>query len=52
VASPPLALEILSDLARQAACGDAHAAHELMLNHIESSRKRFIPAVEALNAKI
>jgi DNA-binding GntR family transcriptional regulator len=30
---------------------DGPAAHELMRNHIESSRRRFIPAVEALNAR-
>ena len=31
--------------------GNGVAAGELMHSHIESSRQRFIPAVEALNAK-
>ena len=46
----PLALAEHVQIAEAIAAGDAVAANALMLNHIESSRRRFIPAVEALNA--
>lgn len=46
----PLALSEHVEIARAIAGHDARAASELMLNHIESSRQRFIPAVEALHS--
>jgi DNA-binding GntR family transcriptional regulator len=47
----PLALTEHVQIAGAIKRGDSPAAHELMRDHIESSRRRFIPAVEALNAK-
>ena len=47
----PLALTEHVQIADAIKRGDGPAAHELMRSHIESSRRRFIPAVEALNAK-
>ena len=49
--SRPLALSEHVAIVGAIKSGDASAAHGLMLDHIESSRRRFIPAVEALNAK-
>jgi DNA-binding GntR family transcriptional regulator len=46
----PLALSEHEQIATAIKGGDSGGAHELMLNHIESSRQRFAPAVEALNA--
>jgi DNA-binding GntR family transcriptional regulator len=46
----PLALSEHREIVSAIAAGSSDSARELMLNHIESSRKRFIPAVEALNA--
>ena len=46
----PLALSEHVEIAAAIAGGNGVAAGELMLRHIESSRQRFIPAVEALNA--
>ncbi len=48
----PLALTEHAEIAAAISGGDGSAARELMLSHIESSRQRFIPAVEALNAKL
>lgn len=47
----PLALTEHIEIAAAIKSGDGVAARDLMLSHIESSRQRFIPAVEALNAK-
>ncbi|MCU1422397.1 MAG: GntR family transcriptional regulator [Microbacteriaceae bacterium] len=47
----PLALAEHGEIASAIARGDGAAARDLMLGHIESSRQRFIPAVEALNAR-
>jgi len=47
----PLALSEHVEIAAAIAGGNGVAAGELMFSHIESSRQRFIPAVEALNAK-
>ncbi len=47
----PLALVEHTQIAAAIATGDGPAARALMLDHIESSRRRFIPAVEAVNAK-
>lgn len=49
-AKRPLALSEHVEIAGAIAEGNGVAAGELMLRHIESSRQRFIPAVEALNA--
>jgi DNA-binding GntR family transcriptional regulator len=46
----PLALTEHVQIADAIKNGDRPAAYELMRSHIESSRRRFIPAVEALNA--
>lgn len=46
----PLALTEHVEIVNAIAGGDGESARELMLHHIESSRRRFIPAVEALNA--
>jgi DNA-binding GntR family transcriptional regulator len=46
----PLALTEHVQIADAIKAGSAPAAHDLMLSHIESSRLRFIPAVEALYA--
>ncbi len=46
----PLAVAEHIEIASAIAAGDGPTARELMLHHIESSRLRFIPAVEALNA--
>ena len=46
----PLALSEHVEIAAAIAGGNGVAAGELMLRHIESSRQRFIPAIEALNA--
>jgi len=48
----PLALSEHVAIVAAIKAGDGAAAHDLMLSHIESSRQRFIPAVEALNAKV
>lgn len=48
---PPLALTEHVGIAAAISGGSGAVAGELMLSHIESSRQRFIPAVEALNAK-
>ena len=48
----PLALSEHVEIAAAIAGGSRVAAGELMFSHIESSRQRFIPAVEALNAKL
>ena len=47
----PLALIEHVEIVAAIAGGNGVAAGELMFSHIESSRQRFIPAVEALNAK-
>jgi len=47
----PLALTEHAEITRAIKNNDGGAASALMLNHIESSRRRFIPAVEALNAR-
>ncbi|WP_345762080.1 GntR family transcriptional regulator [Diaminobutyricibacter sp. McL0608] len=47
----PLALTEHAEIAAAIAGGRADTARDLMLDHIESSRLRFIPAVEALNAR-
>jgi DNA-binding GntR family transcriptional regulator len=47
----PLAVSQHIEIVNAIAGGAAESARELMLDHIESSRQRFIPAVEALNAK-
>ncbi len=49
-AERPLALSEHEEIAVAIKTGDPLGSHELMLNHIESSRQRFAPAVEALNA--
>jgi DNA-binding GntR family transcriptional regulator len=46
----PLALAEHMEIAAAISRGDGTLAGDLMLNHIETSRRRFIPAVEALNA--
>ena len=46
-----LALAEHGEIASAIARGDGAGARDLMLGHIESSRQRFIPAVEALNAR-
>jgi DNA-binding GntR family transcriptional regulator len=48
----PLALSEHVAIVAAIKAGDGSAARDLMLNHIESSRRRFIPAVEALNARV
>lgn len=47
----PLAVAEHIEIVKAIAGSAADSAGELMLHHIESSRQRFIPAVEALNAK-
>ncbi len=47
----PLAVSEHVEIVNAIAGGAADSARELMLHHIESSRQRFIPAVEALNTK-
>ena len=47
----PLALTEHDKIVAAISGGDAAGASSLMLHHIESSRRRFIAAVEALNAK-
>jgi DNA-binding GntR family transcriptional regulator len=47
----PLALAEHEQIVAAIAAGDGDSAHALMLHHIESSRQRFIAAVEALNTK-
>lgn len=47
----PLALTEHVEIVNAISQGAGESARELMLHHIESSRQRFIPAVEALNAK-
>jgi DNA-binding GntR family transcriptional regulator len=47
----PLALSEHEEIVGAIAGGDGQSAHSLMLQHIESSRLRFVTAVEALNAK-
>lgn len=47
----PLALTEHIEIVQAITGGDGETARALMLHHIESSRRRFIPAVEALNAK-
>ncbi len=47
----PLAVSEHQEIVSAIASGDGDSASALMLHHIESSRQRFIPAVEALNAK-
>ena len=47
----PLALSEHVEITAAISGGNGVAAGELMFSHIESSRQRFIPAVEALNAK-
>lgn len=47
----PLALSEHVDIAAAITRGDGPTAGDLMRAHIESSRKRFIPAVEALNVR-
>lgn len=47
----PLAVTQHVEIVNAIAGGAADSARELMMHHIESSRQRFIPAVEALNAK-
>lgn len=46
----PLALAEHEQIAAAIKSGEAATAQQLMLSHIESSRQRFVPAVEALNA--
>ena len=46
----PLALSEHIEITTAIRGGDGHAARELMLSHIDSSRRRFIPAIEALHA--
>ena len=46
--STPLALTEHRDIVSAIAAGSDERAGELMLHHIESSRRRFIPALEAL----
>jgi len=50
-ADQPLALTEHVQIAAAISSGAAESAQELMLGHIESSRRRFVPAVEALNAR-
>jgi len=47
----PLALSEHHKIVGAISGGERDEARSLMLQHIESSRRRFIPAVEALNAK-
>ena len=47
----PLAISEHEEIVGAIAGGDGDRARELMLHHIESSRHRFIAAVEALNAR-
>lgn len=47
----PLALSEHVEIAAAIAAGDGTRTRALMLHHIESSRRRFIPVVEALNAR-
>lgn len=47
----PLALSEHEEILAAISGGASDSAHELMLHHIESSRQRFIPAVEALNSR-
>lgn len=47
----PLALTEHINIVGAIKAGDGVSARQLMLDHIESSRKRFIPAVEALNSR-
>lgn len=47
----PLALSEHNEILAAIVGGSADAAQALMLHHIESSRQRFIPAVEALHAR-
>lgn len=46
----PLALSEHRQIVSAIAAGDADTAGRLMLHHIESSRQRFIPALQALTA--
>lgn len=46
----PLAISEHVEIAAAIAANDSAGARELMLRHIDSSRRRFIPAVEALNS--
>ena len=46
----PLAIEEHARIAAAIAANDSAEAEELMLRHIDSSRRRFIPVVEALTA--
>lgn len=46
----PLALSEHIEITIAIRGGDSDAARELMLSHIDSSRRRFIPAIEALHA--
>lgn len=46
----PLALSEHIEITIAIRSGDGDAARELMLSHIDSSRRRFIPAIEALHA--
>jgi len=47
----PLALAEHEEIVAAIVGGAGDSASELMLHHIESSRQRFIPAVEALNSR-
>lgn len=47
---PPLAVSEHTAIAQAIVAGDGPGASQLMRHHIDSSRLRFIPAVEALNA--
>lgn len=47
----PLAVLEHIEIVKAIAAGAGESASQLMLHHIESSRRRFIPAVEALNAR-
>ncbi len=48
----PFAVTQHVEIVNAIAGGAAESARELMMHHIESSRQRFIPAVEALNARV
>lgn len=45
----PLAIDEHTSIAQAIASGRSESARELMLEHIDSSRRRFIPVVEALS---
>lgn len=48
----PLALAEHKQIVRAISAGAGDEAHDLMLHHVESSRRRFIPAIEALTPNL